>query len=109
MISATFIFKQKSSDIEFETLDASIENFVTSHPEYLGKDQWSNSEKGIMAVVYYFLSEKGLEDLKVFSDHKTAKINHTKWYESYQVVISKVIQTYGDGKLDHVTNTKLIS
>ena len=107
MISATFLFKQFASDPVFESLDQSIENFVTNHPEYLGRDQWSNQEKGILAVVYYFESEKGLEALKEFSDHKTAKLNHAQWYEGYQVIISQVIKSYGNGKLEHVTNRKL--
>ncbi|WP_232373973.1 hypothetical protein [Leptospira chreensis] len=54
MISATFIFKQKKTDSEFETLDLSIESFVENHPEYLGKDSWVNLEQKTMAVVYYF-------------------------------------------------------
>ncbi|TGL65054.1 hypothetical protein [Leptospira jelokensis] len=106
MISATFIFKQKFTDQEFETLDHSIETFVTNHPEYLGRDQWANEEKGILAVVYYFETEKGLDALKVFSDHKSAKSNYNKWYEGYQVIVSNVLQSYGDGKMEHVTNRK---
>lgn len=102
MISATFIFKQKSSDSEFEALDNSIEKFVTNHPEYLGRDQWSNQEKGILAVVYYFQSEKGLAALKSFSDHKVAKSKYDKWYDGYKVIISQVLETYGDGNLDHL-------
>lgn len=101
MISATFIFKQKSTDIEFETLDHSIEKFVINHPEYLGRDQWSNQEKGILAVVYYFQSEKGLAALKTFSEHKEAKSKYNKWYEGYKVIISQVLHTYGDSNLDH--------
>ncbi|PJZ84947.1 antibiotic biosynthesis monooxygenase family protein [Leptospira harrisiae] len=106
MISATFIFKQKKSDSEFETLDRSIESFVENHPEYLGKDSWVNIEKGTMAVVYYFQSHKGLEALKTFSDHKTAKSQYTKWYEGYQVVIAEVTHCYGDGNIEHVTNSE---
>ncbi|TGM84060.1 hypothetical protein [Leptospira levettii] len=106
MISATFIFKQKSSDHEFDSLDQSIESFVIKHPEYLGRDQWSNEEKGTLAVVYYFQTENGLKALKDFSDHKSAKPQYHKWYEGYQVIVSQVLHTYGDGNLDHVTKQK---
>ncbi|TGL85098.1 hypothetical protein EHQ68_17810 [Leptospira congkakensis] len=105
MISATFIFKQKKSDSEFETLDKSIELFVENHPEYLGKDSWVNLEQGTMAVVYYFKSYVGLESLKTFTDHKSAKSQYKKWYEGYQVVIAEVTKTYGDGGIVHVTNS----
>ncbi|MCW7494112.1 hypothetical protein ND861_15805 [Leptospira sp. 2 VSF19] len=104
MISATFIFKQKTSDEEFQTLDSSIESFVENHSEYLGKDQWSDQEKGTMAVVYYFQTQKGLDALKTFSDHKKAKSHYSKWYEGYQVIIAEITNCYGDGNLDHVTN-----
>ncbi|MCG6151430.1 hypothetical protein [Leptospira bandrabouensis] len=104
MISATFIFKQKKADEEFQSLDRSIESFVENHPEYLGKDQWWDQEKGTMAVVYYFQSQKGLDALKTFSDHKTAKSQYSKWYEGYQVIIAEITNSYGDGNLDHVTN-----
>lgn len=104
MISATFIFKQKKSDTEFETLDSSIESYVERHPEYLGKDSWVNVEKGTMAVVYYFKTYLGLESLRTFSDHTLAKSKYSKWYEGYQVIIAEVTKTYGDGGIFHVTN-----
>lgn len=104
MISATFIFKQKKSDSEFETLDLSIESFVENHPEYLGKDSWVNLEQKTMAVVYYFKTYLGLESLKTFSEHKLAKSQYSKWYEGYQVIIAEVTKTYGDGGILHVTN-----
>ncbi|TGL25041.1 hypothetical protein EHQ47_03635 [Leptospira bourretii] len=106
MISATFIFKQKESDSEFEALDRSIESFVENHPEYLGKDSWVNLEKGIMAVVYYFKTNLGLDSLKNFSNHQLAKSKYSKWYEGYQVIIAEVKKTYGDGGILHVTNNR---
>ncbi|PJZ46448.1 hypothetical protein [Leptospira brenneri] len=104
MISATFIFKQKKSDSEFETLDRSIESYVENHSEYLGKDSWVNLEQGTMAVVYYFKSYIGLEALKTYTDHKSAKSQYSKWYAGYQVIIAEVTKTYGDGGITHVTN-----
>ncbi|PJZ79317.1 hypothetical protein [Leptospira meyeri] len=106
MISATFIFKQKKSDLEFETLDRSIESYVENHPEYLGKDSWVNLEKGTTAVVYYFKSNLGLSSLKNFSDHQLAKSQYSKWYEGYQVIIAEVTKTYGDGSIFHLTNNR---
>ncbi|MCW7469635.1 hypothetical protein [Leptospira kanakyensis] len=105
MITATFIFKQKKSDSEFETLDKSIESHVENHPEYLGKDSWVNLEQGTMAVVYYFKTYLGLESLKTYTDHKSAKSQYSKWYAGYQVIIAEVTKTYGDGGILHVTNS----
>ncbi|MDF3819523.1 hypothetical protein P3G55_06415 [Leptospira sp. 96542] len=104
MISATFIFKPKKSDAEFLALDQSIETFVENHPEYLGKDSWANENKGELAVVYYFATMKGLEELKNQVDHKMAKSKYSEWYAGYQVVIAEVVRHYGDGRLDHPTN-----
>jgi hypothetical protein len=50
-----------------------------------------------------------METVKVFSrfeDHKTAKAEYAKWYEGYQVVISEVTATYGDGKISSFASAK---
>jgi hypothetical protein len=103
MISATFIFKQRSSDEEFLRLDTAIEEFVIAHPEYKGKDVWENSEKSLSAVVYYFSTRAGLEALRSFSLHQEAKSQYKNWYAGFHVIISEVQASYGDDWVDHPT------
>lgn len=38
-----------------------------------------------------------------FPAHHEAKEKYAQWYDGYQVVISEVQATYGDGKMDHIT------
>lgn len=103
MVSATFIFRRKQYDDEFNRLDASIEESNAKNPEFLGKDRWKNTEKNLHCVVYYFKSMAGVTDLRGIAAHKEAKGQYTKWYEGYHVVISEVVRSYGDGFIDHPT------
>jgi hypothetical protein len=38
-----------------------------------------------------------------FPDHLEAKEKYAQWYEGYQIVISEVTASYGDGNIPHVT------
>ena len=107
MISATFIFAKKQYDAEFERLDAQIEAAATSHSEYRGKDSWVNTDKGLRAVVYYYESRAGLAALKNIAAHREAKAQYTQWYAGYHVVIAEVLESYGDGTIEHPTPNDL--
>jgi hypothetical protein len=41
-----------------------------------------------------------------FEDHREAKCKVQNWYNGYQVVISEIKHSYGDGKIDSVLNAK---
>jgi len=73
MISATFLFTKKQYDDDFHRLDGLIEAGVASHPEFRGKDSWTNEEKGLTCVVYYFDTRAGLEALRTMAVHREAK------------------------------------
>jgi hypothetical protein len=50
-----------------------------------------------------------METLRTFSIHpihKEAKKQYARWYKGYQIVISEVIRSYGDGNLHHITEPK---
>ena len=38
-----------------------------------------------------------------FPDHREAKEKYAQWYDGYQIVISEVTASYGDGRIPHVT------
>jgi len=97
--SATFIFRIKKNDLEFERLNNIIDEVANSDPGFLGKESWSNDEENKKSVVYYWDS---LESLKKFSnnpDHQEAKQNYKKWYSGYEIIISKVLNFKSDNGL----------
>jgi len=103
MYSATFIFRKKQYDAEFERLDASIMAAAQSIPEFAGQDTWENAAQELTCVVYYWHSLAGLRALMQHPDHITAKQNYQTWYKGYHVVIAEVLRTYGDDTIDHPT------
>ena len=103
MYSATFIFVKKQFDDVFHTLDQAIAESAKKTTGYLGEDAWENPETGRVANVYYWESMEGLEELMKNPKHLEAKAAQSNWLNGYQVVISKVVRTYGDGTIQHPT------
>lgn len=95
--SASFIFRIKNEDAEFEQFNALIDKAAIANPGYLGKESWENPQENKRAVIYYWDS---LESLKVFSnhsDHQKAKRRYKQWYHGYEVIISEVLTIKSDG------------
>lgn len=94
--SATFIFRIKKYDSEFERLNSIIDEAANSNPGFLGKENWSNEEENKKAVVYYW---DNLESIKKFSNdptHQKAKQNYKKWYRGYEIIISEILNFKSD-------------
>jgi len=94
--SATFIFRIKHYDSEFERLNSIIDKAANSNPGFLGKESWFNEEENKSSVVYYWES---LEALKKFSNnpsHQKAKQNYKRWYSGYEIIISEVLNLKSD-------------
>lgn len=100
MYSSTFIFLKKQFDDEFHDLDRSIAEAAKSISGYLGEETWENPSNGYVSNVYYWESLEALHELMQHPKHVLAKAAHDKWLDGYQVVISQVIKTYGDNKLN---------
>lgn len=100
--SSTFIFAAKPFDDEFHRLDQAIAQAARSIPGYLGEEAWENAATGQVSNVYYWASLESLEQLIRHPTHIEAKAAQSKWLDGYQVVISQVLRSYGDGKLPHV-------
>ena len=99
MYSSTFIFSKGQYDEEFYRLDETIAQAAKSMPGYLGEETWENQANGMVSNVYYWESLESLHNLMRHPAHLEAKKNHVRWLNGYQVVVSEVIRTYGDGKL----------
>jgi hypothetical protein len=55
--------------------------------------------------VYYWRSLEALQTLMQHPEHLKAKAAQAQWLNGYQVVISQVLRTYGDGKLTDLLPT----
>ncbi|WP_371325324.1 antibiotic biosynthesis monooxygenase [Dechloromonas sp. ZY10] len=100
MYASTFIFKKKQFDARFHELDQAIAEAAKQIPGYLGEEAWENPQSGLLANVYYWESLAALQMLIEHPAHLEAKQAQAAWLDGYEVVISQVLRTYGDGKLD---------
>ncbi|MED5617657.1 antibiotic biosynthesis monooxygenase family protein [Ideonella sp. BN130291] len=101
MYSSTFIFAKGDYDDEFHRLDQAIAEAAQSIPGYLGEEAWENPATGQLCNVYYWDSLEALGALMQHPRHLQAKAQQHRWLDGYQVVVSQVLKTYGDGKLAH--------
>jgi heme-degrading monooxygenase HmoA len=100
MYSSTFIFAKKQFDDAFHRLDQEIAAMAKAIPGYLGEETWENAETGLVSNVYYWESLEALQSLVRHPRHLEAKAAQGNWLDGYRVVISEVLRTYGDTKLD---------
>lgn len=106
MFAAQFIFKPGVYDERFHELDASIDAFALTLEGFLGVERWQSADGTIKNSIYYFADMETVKEFSRFEDHKTAKAEYAKWYEGYQVVISEVKATYGDGNIPSIASAK---
>jgi len=99
MYSSTFIFATRQFDEEFHRLDQEIAAMAKAIPGYLGEESWENAASGLVSNVYYWESLEALQQLVQHPRHQEAKAAQGKWLAGYQVIISQVLRSYGDGKL----------
>jgi heme-degrading monooxygenase HmoA len=99
VFSSTFIFAKGEYNDAFHKLDADIAQMAKSIPGYLGEETWENTSTGLISNVYYWESLESLQKLVSHPQHLEAKSRQAEWLAGYQVVISQVLRTYGDGKL----------
>ena len=105
MYSATFIFAKGQYDEEFFRLDEAIAEAAKKIPGYIGEETWENPATGLISNVYYWESLEALQALMKHPKHIEAKRAQEKWLNGYQIIVSKVIRTYGDGKISHPAGT----
>lgn len=102
MYSSTFIFAKKQYDEDFYRLDQAIAKAAKEIPGYLGEEAWENPNTGLISNVYYWETLEALQSLVQHPRHLEAKAAQSNWLDGYQVVISQVIKTYGDSKLNGI-------
>ena len=103
MILCQFIFKPGTYDDEFYRLDGEIDAFAKALPGFLGNEAWFSADQTVKNACYYFESMDAVRELASMAAHREAKAKQSRWYDGYQIVVSEVTSTYGDGRLPHVT------
>jgi heme-degrading monooxygenase HmoA len=103
MFACSFIFRPGTYDEEFHRLDASIDEFAQSLDGYIGVDRWISGDGTVKNSIYYWRDMDSVSTFARFPDHLDAKKNYRKWYDGYQIVISEVTASYGDGRIPHIT------
>jgi len=101
MYCANFIFKKKQFDDAFHQLDKAIADYARKTTGYIGEETWENPDTGCVSNMYYWSSMDGLQELMQHPRHLEAKANQMNWLDGYQVVISQVLRSYGDGSISH--------
>ncbi len=102
MYASTFIFATRQFDDAFHRLDQAIAEAARALPGYLGEESWENSTSGLVSNVYYWRSLEALQALMTHPSHLQAKAAQANWLDGYRVVISEVVRSYGDGRIDHL-------
>ena len=103
MYSAAFLFRPGTYDAEFHRLNGLIDEAAKSNPGFIGVESWQSADGKTLNATYYWAS---LEDLKKFSQHPKhleAKKQYSRWYDGYHIIVSEVLRSYGDEKIDHFT------
>jgi heme-degrading monooxygenase HmoA len=101
MYMSTFTFAKREFDEAFHALDQVIAQVARATPGYLGEESWENPASGLLSNVYYWQSLEALETLMRHPAHLDAKQRQQRWLAGYQVVISQVLGSYGDGGITH--------
>lgn len=106
MISCSFIFSPGVYDDEFHSLDGRIEQFAIALEGFIGVDRWVSDDGKARNSIYYFEGMDSVKQLSRYPEHLVAKENYKKWYLGYQIVVSEVVGSYGDGYFAHPSQAR---
>ena len=99
MIVASFIFRQHTKNDEFVAFDDEIMARANANPGFIKKNKWLSPDGNTIRVDYYFKDNESLRVFRTDEVHRAAKMRYAEWYDGYEVEISEIIHTFGDGKL----------
>lgn len=99
---AQFIFTPGDYDDEFHRLNEAIDAYAESLEGFVGAERWLSPDGTAQNSIYYWRDRESLGEFSRYPEHVVAKDNYRRWYHSYQVVISQVSASYGDGGRPHL-------
>jgi len=94
-----FIFQPGTYDEDFHRLDAQIAAVARATPGYVGVRNWQSADGVVRNAVYRWEHLENLKDFSRSAAHLQAKKDYARWYDGYEIVVSQVVSTYGDGRL----------
>lgn len=100
MYTATFTFRSTGYDDEFHRLNDRVREVAEATGGYAGREEWVDPDGETTSVVYFWESLDALERFARHPDHRAAKARYAEWYAGYEVRVSEVLETYGDGGLE---------
>ena len=103
MYSAAFIFKPLEYDDEFHRLNGLINQAAEATPGYLGAETWQSGDGQTFNATYYWESLEALKQFSRNEHHLQAKKQYSRWYDGYHIVVSEILQSYGDAGIPHLT------
>lgn len=97
MYIAAFIYTPGQQDAEFTRLSALIDAIANDLPGFAGAESWRSADGQKINASYYWHDKESLHAFAMHPTHLDAKRQYRKWYDGFQVIISKVERSYGDG------------
>jgi heme-degrading monooxygenase HmoA len=98
-IACQFVFEPGEYDDEFHLLDGQIDEFASELPGFISVHRWLSPDGRLKNSIYFFKDMASVKSLSEFPRHLVAKQEVKRWYKSYQILITEVTASYGDGSL----------
>jgi heme-degrading monooxygenase HmoA len=98
-ISCQFVFEPGEYDDEFHQLDGQIDLFASELSGFISVHRWVSPDGRLKNSIYFFQDMESVKELAKFPQHLVAKREVKRWYKSYQILITEVVASYGDGNL----------
>lgn len=99
MICCQFIFRPGTYDADFHALDGQIDAFARSLPGFVRVETWQSGDGTVVNATYFFADRDSVRELAHFPEHRQAKAEAKRWYDSHRIVMSEVTAEYGDTDL----------
>ena len=106
MYIAAFNFEPGAYDARFHELNALIDAAARATPGFIGAESWRSPDGRRANASYYWTTLEALREFSSHPKHVEAKREYQKWYRGYQIVISQVVRSYGDGSYTHFTTNE---
>lgn len=103
MYLIAFMFRPGEYDDEFHRLDDEIQAAAEDADGYVGQETWVSEDGATRNAVYYWNTMTAVRAFADVAAHRTAKSQYRRWYDGYQIVVAEITETYGDGRLPHLT------
>ena len=101
IVSCQFVFEPGEYDDEFHRLDGEIDTFARALPGFISVHGWYSEDKRFKNANYFFQDQESVQELAKFPQHLTAKRESSRWYKGYQILITEVTASYGDGNITY--------